>query len=252
MPDPTITRRAALGVLGAGGLFAVGYKLAVAGGDDTAAGAAPTSAGSTVIPEETGGPYPADGSNGPDVLADNAVVRSDITTSFGELSGTAEGIPLRIELQVVEAGSGDPLPGAAVYLWHCTREGGYSLYSEGLSDQNFLRGVQAADGDGRLAFDSIFPAAYDGRWPHIHFEVYEQLDGIATADPVTTSQLALPEDVCSAVYATEGYEASVDNLARTSLQTDMVFSDGVDQQTPTISGSIDEGFVASLLVPVSP
>ena len=258
MPDLTsldtpVTRRAALGLLGAGGLFAVGWKLA--GGDggsstSTLAPAATSTDTGAAIPEETGGPYPADGSNGPDVLADSRVVRSDITSSFGDLSGTAEGVPLRIELQVVEAGTGSPLPGAAVYLWHCTREGGYSLYSEGVTDQNFLRGVQEADDDGRLAFDSIFPAAYDGRWPHIHFEVYEQLDGIATAGPVTTSQLALPEDVCTAVYATEGYESSVENLARTSLSTDMVFSDGVDQQTPTMSGSVDDGFVASLVVPV--
>ena len=36
-----------------------------------------------VIPEETAGPYPGDGSNGPDVLAESGVVRSDIRSSFG-------------------------------------------------------------------------------------------------------------------------------------------------------------------------
>ena len=36
------------------------------------------------IPEETAGPYPGDGSNGPDVLAESGVVRSDITSSFGD------------------------------------------------------------------------------------------------------------------------------------------------------------------------
>ena len=70
--------------------------------------------------------------------------------------------------------------GAAVYLWHCTREGGYSLYSDGVADQNFLRGVQVADADGNLSFTSIYPGAYNPRWPHIHFEVFEDVD---TATP---------------------------------------------------------------------
>ena len=35
----------------------------------------------TEIPEETAGPYPGDGSNGPDVLAEDGIVRQDITTA---------------------------------------------------------------------------------------------------------------------------------------------------------------------------
>lgn len=35
------------------------------------------------IPDETAGPYPGDGSNGPNVLAESGIVRSDITSSFG-------------------------------------------------------------------------------------------------------------------------------------------------------------------------
>ena len=62
-----------------------------------------------------------------------------------------------------------PFVGVAVYAWHCDRAGRYSLYSEGVEDENYLRGVQESDADGKLAFDTIFPAAYSGRWPHIHF-----------------------------------------------------------------------------------
>ena len=47
----------------------------------------------------------------------------------------------------------------------------YGEYSEGETDQNYLRGVQEAGPDGRVRFTSIFPAAYAGRWPHVHFEV---------------------------------------------------------------------------------
>ena len=78
-------------------------------------------------------------------------------------------------------------------MWHCTREGGYSLYSDGVTDQNFLRGVQVADADGNLAFTSIYPGAYPGRWPHVHFQVFDDLTRAVDSNPIITSQLALPE-----------------------------------------------------------
>jgi hypothetical protein len=52
--------------------------------------------------------------------------------------------------------------------------------------------------------------------------------------------------VCDAVYATDGYETSVGNLARTSLESDMVFSDGYDSQLADVSA----GYTAALAVPV--
>ena len=206
------------------------------------------------IPEETAGPFPGDGSNGPDALGQSGVVRSDITRSFGDASGTAEGVPLTIRLKIHDVSGEDvsPYAGAAVYLWHCSREGEYSMYSENVTDENFLRGVQAADDAGALEFKSIFPAAYDGRWPHIHFEVYPTLDDATSAgNRLRTSQIALPEDVCKEVYENaEGYDASVDNLARTSLATDLVFADGYSLQMAKLTGSVEEGFVATLNVPV--
>lgn len=36
-----------------------------------------------LIPSETEGPYPGDGTNGPNVLIQNAIVRTDIRPSFG-------------------------------------------------------------------------------------------------------------------------------------------------------------------------
>jgi protocatechuate 3,4-dioxygenase beta subunit len=220
---------------------------ATAGGASTTSGA---SSSTTAIPEETAGPFPADGSNGPDVLTESGVVRSDIRSSFGSYSGTASGVPLQIDLTVVEAGSGDPIDGAAVYLWHCDQAGRYSLYSQGATDQNYLRGVQAAGRDGALSFTSIFPAAYSGRWPHIHFEVYPSLDAATSAgSPLVTSQLALPQDVCEVIYATDGYEDSVRNLAGTSLDRDMVFSDGYATQLATVTGDTS-GMTATLTIGV--
>jgi protocatechuate 3,4-dioxygenase beta subunit len=205
------------------------------------------------IPSETGGPFPGDGSNGPDVLSENGVVRSDITSSIGSASGVAEGVPLAITLDLVDTANGcSAFAGAAVYIWHCDREGRYSMYSEGATDQNYLRGVQEADADGRVTFQSIFPAAYSGRWPHIHFEVYPTLDAATAAQGIlATSQIALPEDTCNLVYATDGYEQSVRNMAQTSLTTDNVFSDdGGVRQLPTTSGDVASGLSVKLTVPV--
>jgi protocatechuate 3,4-dioxygenase beta subunit len=219
-------------------------------------GAAPSdaSSGSTsddgTIPEETAGPYPGDGSNGPNVLTQDGVVRKDIRSSFGGPSGTADGVPLTIDLEIVDTG-GSPLPGAAVYVWHCDREGRYSMYGD-ITDENYLRGVQVADADGRLAFTSIFPGAYSGRWPHIHFEVYpDEAEATSAGTPTATSQIALPEDVCAEVYATTGYEQSVTNLSRSSLASDNVFGDdGGVEQLAAMSGDVDSGLTASLTVPV--
>jgi protocatechuate 3,4-dioxygenase beta subunit len=99
---------------------------------------------------------------------------------------------------------------------------------------------------------SIFPACYAGRWPHIHFEVYpNQADLTDAANAVTTSQVALPKNICTAVYAASGYEASVKNLARVSLDSDNVFGDdSAALQLATVTGDPDSGYAASLLVRV--
>jgi protocatechuate 3,4-dioxygenase beta subunit len=219
-------------------------------GSSTATG---SDASCEVIPNETAGPYPGDGSNGVNVLKESGVVRSDITKSFGSASGVAEGVPLTVTLTVVDQASGcdTPKKGAAVYLWHCDREGNYSLYSEGVTEENYLRGVQETDDKGQVTFTSIFPACYTGRWPHIHFEVYGSLEDATEAQNiVATSQLAFPEDVCDTVYATDGYSRSVTNLEQLSLETDNIFSDGHDQQLATVKGDTDEGYTATLTVPV--
>ncbi len=225
----------------------------------SAGGGATTTAAATVtpttaapgaeIPDEAAGPFPADGTNGPNVLAIEGVVKPDLTTSFGDLAGTAAGIPTTLTLTVVDAGTGDPLPGAVVYLWHCTADGRYSIYE--IADQNYLRGVQAAGAAGKVSFATVFPGCYRGRWPHAHFEVYPSLDAAtAGAAPLKTSQLALPQADCEAVYADGRYGDSAANLARLSLQTDGVFRDGWADQLAVVTGSAGDGYTAALLVRV--
>jgi len=250
-----VSRRRLLALFGAGaGAAGLGLVARSAGAfAATADSSAPLAAATTEIPDETAGPYPGDGSNGPDVLETDGIVRSDIRSSFGGAIGVAEGVPMTLELAISDlANGGVPFEGAAVYVWHCTREGGYSMYSEGIEDENFLRGVQVADADGVVTFTSIFPACYDGRWPHIHFEVYPDVASIEdSANAIATSQVALPADICELVYAVAGYEDSVSNFARVGLDTDNVFSDdGGATQLATVTGDVTDGFHVALAVGV--
>jgi hypothetical protein len=112
--------------------------------------------------------------------------------------------------------------------------------------------VQIADANGRVTFTSIFPACYDGRWPHIHFEVYPDQAAISdSTSAIATSHVALPKDVCEQVYAEDGYESSVSNLSGVSLEGDNVFGDdGGASQLGTVTGDVSSGYTVTLAVGV--
>jgi protocatechuate 3,4-dioxygenase beta subunit len=239
------SRRDALKIFGAGGAAAILSTLGV----PSAQARTPTAE----VPDETAGPYPGDGSNGPDVLDDSGIVRHDIRRSFGSSRTLATGVPLRVNLSLTDASKDyKPLSGLAVYLWHCDRSGRYSMYSSGVTDENYLRGIVKTDSDGLAWFRTIFPACYSGRWPHIHFEVYSSVAAAVADGPIVkTSQLALPAAACKKVYASSRYPASASNLDRTSLSSDNVFGDdNAIHQLATVTGSARHGFVANLTVAV--
>ena len=247
-------RRVLFGAAGAGALA----LLAACGSSSTSASTAATSASTAAtsdliaVPEETAGPYPGDGSNGVQILTESGVVRSNIRTSFGSSTTDPGGVATTIQLTLLDVETGEPLQGAAVYLWHCDSAGNYSLYSQGVTGENYLRGVQESDANGLVTFLSYYPACYSGRWPHIHYEVYPSLDSItSSANKIATSQLALTDDVNQAVYADSRYSDSSSNYARVSLATDNVFSDGTTNEIPTITGSVADGYTLAMNVPVS-
>ena len=140
---------------------------------------------------------------------------------------------------------------AAVYVWHCDIDGNYSMYSAATIDETYLRGVQETDANGNVTFQSIWPGCYDGRWPHIHFEVYPTLaDALEARSRIVTSQIALPQAECELVYVATGYDASPGNLKKVSLATDNVFSDGWDQELATATGNNDSGWTVALTITV--
>ncbi len=206
---------------------------------------------------ETNGPYPADGTNTVsgsvvNVLTQTGIVRSNITTSFGSYSGTAAGVPLKLTL-TIESGC-SPVSGYAVYIWHCTEAGLYSLYTD--LNQNYLRGVQVTDSNGQVTFTTIFPACYSGRMTHIHVEVYAS-SSTATIETnaVKVTQLTFPLATLQSVYNNvSAYSASIANLAAVSYSSDNVFGDDTAAQlaaaTVSISGDYSAGFTASATIEV--
>lgn len=229
-------------------------------GTDTSTTDTTTSSGgggtcSSAIPTETAGPYPAHDDSAINCLRLNGIVRNDIRASLntGGYSGsaTASGIPLKMNFTITDKSTCAPIAGYAFYLWHCDINGKYSMYSSGVTTQTYLRGVQLTDSAGKISFDTIFPGCYDGRMPHMHFELFPSMaQAVDDSYALKTSQLTFPMDVLNTVYATSAYSSSKTNLAKISYATDNVFSDGYSTQLVSISGNTTSGYTASLIVGV--
>lgn len=259
-------RRAALGVVGAG---AVGAGLWLAFGGRPPGGAEPdliaTAADGTTcvkLPGETNGPYPADGTNSANgatsnVLTQIGVLRQDIRPSFAGLTPVAEGARLDLEIALVDAaGACAPLAGLACYIWQCDAAGAYSIYS--LPEANYLRGLQVSDGSGLLRFTTLFPGTYEGRWPHIHFEVFASAEAAVSGKAaLLTSQIALPGALAQGLYAADSrYAASVGPLSRVTFEGDDIFGDNTAAQRAAqmlaVTGDAGQGFAGRVTVGLGP
>jgi hypothetical protein len=75
----------------------------------------------------------------------------------------------------------------------------------------------------------------------------DNLNVTATA----TSQLAFPQAITQAVYASSLYAARGQNTSVTSFSQDNVFSDGTTYQMATVTGDVNSGYVASLVVGIA-
>ena len=261
---PPIDRRRALGLLGGLGLVALGACRPIESPDDEATDAVPAGpagnleqdvpehpveVGPGEIPEETRGPFSADGSNGPNILVRKGIVRRDITRSFAGPTDVAVGVPATLALTVMNRRGTQrtPYEGAAVYVWHCDAYGRFSLYDPVIANQNYLRGVQEIDAKGRVSFRTIYPAARAGRWPHIYLMVFESVEAATTGGrPLRTTQIALPGDVSQRVYRRTPYQQSLRNLALSKITADTVFGDGHEHQLAKVTGNADDGLRIAL------
>ncbi|MFN5996562.1 MAG: hypothetical protein ACK47C_20005 [Paracoccaceae bacterium] len=227
----------------------------VRGGAETVTGTSADGATCVALPAETPGPFPADGTNVREgqtvnILTEAGVIREDIRTSIGGLAPVADGVPVSLEITLVDVRNAcAPLRGMAVYAWQCDAEGVYSIYGAG--DRNYLRGVGISDADGRVRFTTVFPACYPGRWPHIHFEVFSGAEmAVSGKAALLTSQFALPEAECRAVYAAHPlYAASLETIEGVRLSRDGIFRDSSEAelaaQMLVLEGDPASGYRAS-------
>lgn len=204
------------------------------------------------IPQETNGPYPADGTAEVNVLERSGMIRSDIRASL-DGGSTADGVPLTFTFTLSDLTRGNTAyAGAAVYVWHCDAQGLYSMYSDSIAHETYLRGIQVADAQGRVTFTTIVPGCYRGRWTHIHFEVYpDAASATNVANQIATSQVAFPQDVLDAVYRDSAYTGSAENLSDLGgIDNDNVFSDGYALEMASFAGDATSGYVGTLAVAV--
>lgn len=187
--DLRLSRRRLLAWAGGIGIAALVPGCAGDGDPAPATDAAPTTMGTgrapdcVLTPELTEGPY----------YLDLDLVRADIAE---ERPGRA----LDLRVTVVDAGSCEPLEGAAVDVWHCDAAGVYSGVA-GAEGETFCRGVQLTGPDGVATLRTIFPGWYTGRAVHIHLKV------AVNETDVHTGQLFFDDATIAAVYAEEPYSA---------------------------------------------
>lgn len=196
---------AAVGGMALGGVMlnrSLTARDAVALAQDTTASTA--TAMCVLTPELTDGPY----------YLDDLLVRNDIT------EGKA-GVPLDLQITVVDATTCAPIANAAVDIWHCDANGFYSGFTgsnpggtdayvdDGSDPDTFLRGVILSDANGLAEFTTIYPGWYSGRAVHIHMKVHV---GGATADgtydggtTAHTGQLAFDDAVTTEIATVEPY-----------------------------------------------
>jgi hypothetical protein len=106
-------------------------------------------------PETTEGPYYVTGE----------LIRRNITD--GE-----QGVPMTLDIQIIDVSSCDPVPAIYLELWHCNATGVYggvvargngnSRDSSNLNNTAF-RGLQKTDSAGIVQFDTVFPGHYTGK-----------------------------------------------------------------------------------------
>ena len=255
--ETIIARRQLFGLLGVAGAGVLVSGCSF-GGEDNVAGVGADGAACIKDPVETSGPYPGDGTNSKagqtvNVLTQSGIIRQDMRGSFAGMTPVADGVQLDLTLTLVNVSNAcTALSGHAVYIWHCDVQGKYSLYDR--TDANYLRAVGVTDAQGEVKFTTIFPGCYDGRWPHIHFEVFSSAEKAISGDEsLLISQFAFPEASAKALYgANPAYASATENLMKATLSTDMVFSDNTPEQiaaqTLVINGDIVSGMTASATI----
>jgi protocatechuate 3,4-dioxygenase beta subunit len=186
-----------------------------------------------------------------------------VTTASGSCSATdadirsdRTGVAFTITITIQDKNNScAALEGAYVDIWHCDKDGYYSEYG-GTSMQtvdytavHFLRGRQVTNSDGQVSFVSIFPGWYQSRATHIHVHIYS-----ASSSSLLVTQIGFPESSNSAVVlvnasTANGYTKGMSGY--TYNASDSVFTDSIDNEIATVTGSVADGYALTHTIVVS-
>lgn len=154
-----------------------------------------------LTPELTEGPY----------YIPNEKIRRNITDGH-------PGIPLILQLAVVDASTCKPIKGAAVDIWHADAAGNYSGFGAGSRSRTFMRGIQKTDASGIASFRTVYPGWYPGRAVHIHVTVHVR------GNVVHTGQLFFSDTLTDRVYRNAPYNKRPSRTTRNAK--DSIFVNG--------------------------
>ncbi|KAJ5547123.1 protocatechuate 3-4-dioxygenase beta subunit [Penicillium frequentans] len=175
-----------------------------------------------VQPEVTQGPYYVGGE----------FVRKNVVES-------QRGIPLYMDIQLIDTNTCEPLPEIYTDIWHCNAtvrcllgviaNGNGNENDTSNEDTTFLRGVQPSDNEGVVQFETIFPGHYTGRAPHIHVVTHPKnetrvlangtiagLHGIYDTRASHVGQLFFDQDLITAVEKNRPYSTNTQSLTKNS------------------------------------
>ena len=166
------------------------------------------------------------------------------------LLGDRKGIAFQLNFTVQNVSNDcQPLPDVFVDVWHCDAKGNYSEYGDQLdgdfTEQHFLRGRQTTNSDGKVTFLSIYPGWYPGRAPHLHLEIKD-----SSGKSLLITQVAFPEDISTAVYATSDYKG--DGEFDTKNKKDGIFKRSLDRNmADSVTGNNTDGYVLNKVIKVT-
>ncbi|UIR56210.1 intradiol ring-cleavage dioxygenase [Sphingobacterium sp. SRCM116780] len=193
----------------------------------------------SVTPSETAGPFPT--------KTPSSYTRSDIR------KGDNLGVNMAALITVANVNDNcNPLAGALVDIWHCDVDGNYSQYGDtqmqpsNYQSVNWCRGRLVTDENGLVNFQTIFPGWYMGRATHIHVHIYD-----ASGQSLLVTQIAFQDSLSDDVNTNGsqyGYKKGISGYTYNSK--DNVFSDGVDKEMATVTGSIASGFEMKITIKV--
>ncbi|SPQ24379.1 a01041e6-6285-4ea0-a35f-3666b85c5c33 [Thermothielavioides terrestris] len=198
-------------------------------------------------PEQIEGPYYVAGER----------VRQNVTED-------QQGVPLTVDIQIVDMDTCKPIPGAYLEIWHSNATGVYGgVVARGngvgeldMSNLNntMLRGVQKTDDAGAVQFHTIFPGHYIGRTIHIHVAVHlnaqPQPNGtLLDTTAAHVGQMYFDQDLIDEIETRAPYTLNTQN--KTTNDQDIWLATAAQSSDPfmeyvVLGKGVDDGLLAWL------